>query len=195
MSIIFTENLPVMPYNKAEILRYSGTKKSNAQIDQLLEECLKEVDGKIQNRICYCEFDISRLDNEIDLGFTKFRSRLLKKHLKDCNKIILFACTIGIETDRLISKYCRLSISKALMLQAIGTERIEALCDTFENSLKGKYKKVQPRVSAGYGDIPLEIQKDIFKVLDCPRKIGLSLNESLLMSPTKSVTAIIGIGE
>jgi len=37
------------------------------------------------------------------------------------------------------------------------------------------------------------MQRDIFAVLDCPRKIGLSLNGSLLMSPSKSVTAIIGI--
>ena len=37
------------------------------------------------------------------------------------------------------------------------------------------------------------MQKDIFAALDCPRKISLSLNESLLMSPSKSVTAIIGI--
>lgn len=53
--------------------------------------------------------------------------------------------------------------------------------------------RLKPRFSAGYGDLPLEVQKDIFRVLDCPRKIGLTLNDSLLMSPTKSVTAIVGI--
>ena len=36
-------------------------------------------------------------------------------------------------------------------------------------------------------------QKDIFKILDCSKKIGLTLTDSLLMSPTKSVTAIVGI--
>ena len=55
--------------------------------------------------------------------------------------------------------------------------------------------QLRPRFSPGYGDLPLELQKDVFRVLDCPRKIGLSLNESLLMSPSKSVTAIIGIGK
>ena len=52
---------------------------------------------------------------------------------------------------------------------------------------------MKPRFSPGYGDLSLEMQRDIFRVLDCPRKIGLTLNESLLMSPSKSVTAIIGI--
>ena len=51
-----------------------------------------------------------------------------------------------------------------------------------------------PRFSPGYGDLPLSLQRDIFRVLDCPRKIGLTLNESLLMSPSKSVTAIVGLG-
>jgi cobalamin-dependent methionine synthase I len=49
------------------------------------------------------------------------------------------------------------------------------------------------RFSAGYGDLPLELQRDIFGALDCQRKIGVTLNESLLMSPSKSVSAIVGI--
>jgi 5-methyltetrahydrofolate--homocysteine methyltransferase len=31
--------------------------------------------------------------------------------------------------------------------------------------------------------------------LDCNRKIGLTLNDSLLMSPSKSVTALIGVAK
>jgi cobalamin-dependent methionine synthase I len=37
------------------------------------------------------------------------------------------------------------------------------------------------------------LQKDIFAALDCPRRIGLTLGEGMLMSPTKSVTALIGV--
>ena len=80
------------------------------------------------------------------------------------------------------------------MFQALGAERIESLCDTFCNDMNNELGvRLKPRFSAGYGDLPLEVQKDIFRVLDCPRKIGLTLNDSLLMSPTKSVTAIVGI--
>jgi hypothetical protein len=75
-------------------------------------------------------------------------------------------------------------------LGAIGTERIESLCDAFCN----EFEKATHRVSAGYGDLPLEIQPQIFALLDCSRKIGLTLNQSLVMSPTKSVTAIFGLG-
>ena len=58
----------------------------------------------------------------------------------------------------------------------------------------GENKSIRPRFSAGYGDLDVSFQKEIFGVLDCHKKIGLTLNDSMLMSPTKSVTAIVGIG-
>ena len=86
-----------------------------------------------------------------------------------------------------------------MCLQALGSERVEALCDEFEKDIKkelgGEGVFFRPRFSPGYGDLPLEFQKDIFRLLECPRRIGISLGESLLMTPSKSVTAIIGFGD
>ena len=50
------------------------------------------------------------------------------------------------------------------------------------------------RYSPGYGDLSLESQKQVFALLNPPKYIGVTLNDSLLMSPSKSVTGIIGIG-
>lgn len=133
----------------------------------------------------------------LDLGFTVTHSRDLQKNLKGCCRIILFGATVGLELDRLIARYGRLSPSKALCFQAIGAERIESLCNAFNDEIDEIFREqgmyTRPRFSPGYGDLPINMQKDIFAALDCPRKIGLSLNVSLLMSPSKSVTAIIGI--
>ena len=49
------------------------------------------------------------------------------------------------------------------------------------------------RDSPGYGDFPLEAQREILVILDTPRKIGVSLTDSLLMVPSKSVSAVIGV--
>ena len=65
-------------------------------------------------------------------------------------------------------------------------------CDIFNNELKETHV-TRPRFSPGYGDFPLEFQKDIFNLLSPNKRIGLTLNNSLLMSPTKSVTAVVGI--
>ena len=49
------------------------------------------------------------------------------------------------------------------------------------------------RFSPGFGDLPLELQRQVTEALDCPRSLGITLGESLLMTPSKSVTAIIGM--
>ena len=162
------------------------------EIESVMEECIEEVSEKLTYKVCYAEFDISRKNGITDLGFLQTASEDLAKNLDGCRKIVVFAATVGLELDGLIAKYGRISPVKALMFQALGAERIEALCDTFTADILSD-REIKPRFSAGYGDFPLEAQKSIFAVLDPARRIGLGLNESLLMSPSKSVTAIIGI--
>ena len=194
--MIYTEIYTAPEWNERECLRYAGTTPQavSAEERSLFEGCLKEVEKKLTYKVCWGRFPVRRTENGLDFGFFKTDSKALMKNLEGCEEIIVFAATIGLEIDRLIRRYSSLSPAKALFFQAIGAERIESLCDAFCDDLKGKGLQLRPRFSPGYGDLPLELQKDLFRVLDCPRKIGLSLNESLLMSPSKSVTAIIGIG-
>lgn len=197
------------PYDRKEILRYAGVRGSLSgtlaaqppelsEIWTLLESCLKELSGKLHYRVCCSEFAIAHEGGELDLGFARTASADLKKNLKNCESIVLFGATVGIELDRLITKYSRVAPSRALLFQAIGAERIESLCDVFCQEIReqkaalGQF--VMPRFSPGYGDLPLSFQTEIFRVLACPKHIGLTLNSSLLMSPTKSVTAIVGVG-
>lgn len=184
-----------------EIYRYLGVlgRDSENDIKATVESCIDELSGKLVYKVCFCSFEIFRNGNDIDLGVMKTNSKSLSKNLEGCDSAIIFGATIGIEIDRLISRYSSISPSKALVFQAIGAERIESLCNLFCDDIKGellkKNKTIRPRFSPGYGDLPLALQRDLFSVLDCPRKIGLTLNESMLMSPTKSVTAIIGIAD
>ena len=131
------------------------------------------------------------------MGFCVTESSVLKQYLCDCEKIILFVATIGHDIDRLILGNSVLAPSKATLLQAFGSERVEALCDAFCSEIKTEQIEkgfiTKPRVSAGYGDIPLAMQRDIFAHLDCTRKIGVTLSDSLFMRPEKSVSAIVGI--
>lgn len=131
-----------------------------------------------------------------DFGCFSVRSEQLAKNLQGCSKVLLLAATAGVGIDRLTEKYGRIAPSKALMFQAIGAELVEAVCDVFSKEYETEHNCIlRPRFSPGYGDLPLETQKDIFAVLECAKKIGLTLNDSLLMSPSKSVTAFAGIGE
>ncbi|MBQ4140215.1 MAG: Vitamin B12 dependent methionine synthase activation subunit [Clostridia bacterium] len=177
--MVYTKTYDAPPIDRREIMRYAGVRGDAPEIEAILDECLKESENKLTYKLCYGEFPVS--------FFVSVDSKDLKKHLEGCDKVILFAATVGIGIDRLISRYASISPTKSLLFQAIGAERIEALCDEFNSEFVGS------RFSPGYGDLPLEFQKEIFRLLDCPKRIGLTLNESMLMSPTKSVTAIIGV--
>lgn len=182
------------PVHRNEILRYAGVKGEVPDIQVLLEECLQEAECKLSYRVCWELVPVSQNNGALDLGFAETPSRDLARNLKGCEKAILFAATVGPQLDMLIARYSRISPAKALLFNAIGAERIESLCDLFCNEQKAQGLCLRPRFSPGYGDLPLSFQKDIFRALDCPGKIGLTLNESLVMSPSKSVTALIGIG-
>ena len=197
MMTVFTKIYDEPEFNISEIMRYAGVKKASLETEKLIDICLDECKDVFSYKVCFAEAEISCERDILHIGKVTAGGSALKKNLEGCNKAVLFAATVGIGIDRLIVKYSGLSPSKALILQAIGAERIEALCDTFNSEMCGKYAKeglfLRPRFSPGYGDFPLAAQREMFEVLDCPRKIGLSLNESLIMSPSKSVTAIIGI--
>lgn len=196
--MIQTEAFPLPPVNRRDILRYAGVKEETPELSALLEETLSEAAPVLTGRICWTEFPINREDDTLDLGFVKTRSAALRRNLSGCGRIVVFGATLGLALDRLIARYGQCSPARALMLQAIGAERIEGLCDVFCEKIRSEAAeqglRTAPRFSPGYGDFPLETQRDIFRVLDCSRRIGLTLNSSFLMSPSKSVTAIMGLG-
>ena len=179
---------------REEILRYAGCRQADVEVESLLESCLQEAEKALVYSVCYRELDV-KIQGDV-CNFTDFcvQSEALARNLAGCDKGILFAATVGVGIDRLMEKYSRLAPSKALLLQAVGAERIEALCDVFCADIAKMYhRETKPRFSPGYGDVPLETQREIFRLLDCPRQIGLTLNHSLSMSPTKSVTAFVGL--
>ena len=199
MNTVFTKIFEEPEFNIKEILRYAGCKEQTADVLDVLDECIEECKKELVYRVCYGEFPVTFGSGYIEFPFTRVKSTALAKNLSGCETAIVFAATVGIGIDRLIAKYGKVSQTKAVFFQAIGAERIESLADTFEKeqrNFKAAEKKfLRPRFSPGYADFELGVQSDIFRVLDCPRRIGLSLNKSLLMSPSKSVTAIIGISD
>ena len=198
----YTGEADVGAVRQSEIWRYSGHTGSKESISEELQSVLldvmEEVKGQFVYQVCYRKMPLIWEGSVPKLPFA-VQSVGLAKCLKGCDEVIIFAATIGLAPDRYIARYQRISPLKALLMQAYGAERIESLCDTFCEELKLQAAKLNrtcsARFSPGYGDLPLEVQREIFALLDCNRQIGVSLNESLLMMPSKSVTAILGVGE
>jgi hypothetical protein len=194
MTAIITKTYKAPPIREKEALRYGGCRAADEETLKLLRSCIDETEDKLTYNVCYGVFPVNINGGLCNFGAFSVQSADLAKNLEGCESILLFAATVGVGIDRLISKYGRISPARSVMIDALGAERIEALCDIFceDYALENKVR-LKPRFSPGYGNLPLAVQKDVFSVLDCPRKIGLSLNDSLLMSPAKSVTAFAGI--
>ena len=185
---------------QSEVLRYLGYRgqKADEAVTEQIRECIRETLKVIQPRFVYRRFPLTFLeDDTMEAGGLVLKSRNLSTNLRGCREVIYFAATLGNGVDRLMTRFGRLNITKAAILQAVGAAVMEAYCDQcqrgFEEKLKEEHLFLRPRFSPGYGDLPLETQKMIFSLLDCPKRIGVTLGDSLLMSPSKSVTAFVGI--
>ena len=191
--MINTVELDLPEVNVREVERYLGIKRSSNEVNELISRAGELIAPHIKTAAVYRLFDISIDGDECDLGFARTRSHSLAKNLKGCEKIILVCATAGLEIDRLIKRYEATSPALSHAISALGSERIEALMDSFCQFAREKYGSIKPRFSAGYGDFDIAHQRDIFAALAPHRTLGIALTDSLLMSPSKSVSAIIGI--
>lgn len=187
----------LFPPERKKIKRYAGIfGEVSRELEEKIECCLNECNDAFGFRLCATEFSIK---NFFEVFSCAKNSADLQKNLLGCANVVVFVATIGLGIDKLISKYARISPTKALIFQAIGAERIEALCDHFCADLKAEIiqegKSIRPRFSPGYGDFPLEVQRELLQKTGASKRIGVTLTESLLMVPTKSVTAVVGIIE
>ncbi len=194
MPEIYVERYAALPPpNEEEILRYAGARGcADGELKELLALCLAEAEPVFTFRVCYT---VLKREELTALCPSARESKGLSGALGEAERTLVFAASAGIGIDRLLNKYAAVSPVKALLFQAIGAERIERLCDEFCARRAAEYGGLRSRFSPGYGEFPLNAQKEIFQLLRCSQNIGLSLTESLLMTPTKSVTAIAGIGE
>jgi len=196
--LLRVEELGEIPFDEKEILRYALLPASAPAPEELpLRECLEAARGAAHCRAVWRRFPLKRHGEELDLGFARTASLSLCRHLEGCDEILLFACTAGAETDRRIARAKLTSPARGLLMHAIGAQQVEGACDLLCRRLAERFpdRQLTERYSPGYGDLPLVLQREVISALNCERTIGVTLLDSLLMQPSKSVTAIIGMKE
>ena len=190
--------------NVTEWLRYSCIpvyEQENAAKDPELassmEKALSLINGALSFRVGFVVVPLTWDEDGFPVFPFEQRSEKLRKNLQGCDRAVLFAATIGSGIDRLIRRYEKADPKLGLLLQGLGAERVESLCDAFNEEVKEICEETgcgtRMRYSPGYGDLPIEVQKVFLPLLDAERRLGITLSDSCLMAPSKSVTAIIGI--
>lgn len=184
--------------DRDEALRYLGYTRGacDERTYALLDASEKELRGVLSCKACFTRTGIKVTQEEsvvlCDLGALELPSHSLARNLCGCTSAFVFAATTGIGVDRLIAKYSTLSPAKSVIVDALASAAIEGWCNRVNTALVGTLHS-RPRFSPGYGDLDIGYQKNIVALLGAVKKIGLSLSDSMMMIPTKSVTAIIGI--
>ena len=194
--------MDISSISRREVLRYLGY-RGQAEPDKAvadeIEMCLGLLGEKAEPRHRVRSFPLE-LGPEHEIRFDRVytNSRQLSANLKGCREILVFAATLGLGADYLIQRYNRLQMSRAVILQAAAAAMIEEYCDQVCRELKAGYEAeglyLRPRFSPGYGDFPLECQPYLIECLDAGRQLGIRLTKGYLMMPSKSVTAVMGIG-
>lgn len=178
--------------NRAEVLQYLGWRGSeippevNAQLDGCLQETLTLASPRVVWRL------LPMLPGGLRVGDD------IQALLSESTQCVLLAATLGNALETAIRRAQVRGLTRALMPDCCGSAAIESVCDAAEAEIRaavGEGKHLTDRFSPGYGDLPLSVQPLLLDILDAPRRIGLTLTPTGIMTPRKSVTAILGIAD
>ena len=188
-----------MDIRTREAIRYLGYGKHaiDERTRRLIQDSFEELEQVTDAKFVYRIFEVSIPDTDVlKIGKLEIKSKNLSKNLKGCHMAVLFGATLGTGVDMLMKKYSIVDMTKAVVLQACAAAVLEEYCDKMQKqialeALEGLY--LRPRFSPGYGDFSILHQKELLEMLEAPKKIGLTMTDGYMLTPTKSVTAVIGI--
>ena len=174
-----------MELNIQEALRYLGVHEPDAALLTSLSALADELQQRISPRFAWV------LAETADL---RLPGNTAAKMLADCPRCAVLVCTLGATFDAWVRREQARDLTRAVMLDALGSVWVEAGCDAAEEAIHARFPEayLTDRFSPGYGDLPLDVQPMLLDRAGGSR-LGVTLTDSMLMVPQKSVTAIVGI--
>jgi small nuclear ribonucleoprotein (snRNP)-like protein len=189
-----------MNIDKGEVIRYLGgkNKKIDEQMNSIIDECIEEAKQYIKEKYTYKNFDLDKTKDGIVVKGTKLvlEGENIKKHLMNSDSCAIMVATVGVIIENKIRYYEKTNLTKAMILDSCATVAVEELCDEVEGKIKEEAKLrglgITYRYSPGYGDLSINVQKEIANIVGAYKYVGVTVTENSLLLPRKTVTAIIG---
>jgi len=187
-----------MRFDQKEAFRYLGVKgEADTSLSSLLERADKSLEEAAVPRHAVLRIPVAVEGSLVRTPAFTADCAALAKHLKNCREVYLFAATLGAGADRLMARYIKVDMAFALALQAAAASALECYADDIAKELSRSLEKeglyLLPRFSPGYSGFPIEFQTEILAALSADRAIGLSETASHMLTPLKSITALIGL--
>ena len=150
----------------------------------------------------YTIFDHVKLDplsKTVEVEGVVFHVKpIVFSQIKNAESVALFICTAGSEVDELSRKSMKEGdLLRGYVYDVIGSEVAESAADKMQEALKitaaSSGMKITNRFSPGYCGWDVAEQHNLFSFFP-DNYCGITLTDSALMNPVKSVSGLIGIG-
>lgn len=188
-----------MRIDVGEALRYLGAVDAPEALRRSVEGTARTLERTVQPQWVFRVFPVARVKDGFALvgADVTLTGQTARRMLPECAQAALLSCTLGARFDALLRAAQARDMARAVVLDACGSAWVEAGCDAAEDALRARFpeKYLTDRFSPGYGDLPLALQPGICAALDAQRRLGVTVTESLLLNPAKTVTAVIGLAE
>ena len=187
--------------DKNEALRYLGCKEKidDERMISLLDECEKRLISAAAPKYLYGVYPISFEPSGVKIADSgiMLTGNDAAEHLKNCDRIVLLCATLGQGVDVLLRQLQVTDMASAVTTDSLASAAVEQVCNRAEAEIFATVSSNSRtwRFSPGYGDLPIDIQYDLLSLLQAQKRIGLTVNDSNMMIPTKSVTAFIGLSD
>lgn len=182
-----------------EALRYLGAQGAAEELRRQAEEIWADLAQRLRPAFTFRVFDLEVTRSGVLLpeAGVLLSGKTAGELLADCRRAALMACTLGSRFDLELLAVQARDMARAVILDACGSALVEQGCDAAERDLSARLPEayLTDRFSPGYGDLPLDIQGAVCDALDAQRRLGLTVTESDLLNPVKSVTAVIGLAD
>jgi len=193
--------LTLTELDEREILRYLGCRgAADERTLNLVRRGQGELLSAIKPRFLYKVCSIFPAGDEDGVQMESgplLSGQDIKRHLLGCDRVAVMACTISAQADALVRRWEAEDMAYALVLDACASAAVEAVCDLAEENIRSALPGFHfpYRFSPGYGDLPIALQNELLHLLDAPRRMGLCATDHHILTPRKSVTALLGIAQ
>lgn len=199
-------NLHVIPLDvrvdEHEACRCMGcrtNKPLRPDIQNELDQRLAEAHDLIEPKAAYTILDVARMtDTELQLAGAPPFHGPIAGFLKPARRVAVCVVTIGPRLERYAAQLMKGDdVLGGYTLDAIGSAAADLACDALMDHLQlnvvSNDEAITPPFSPGYCGMSVDQQAPLFTIVD-GGVIGVRLNASMMMSPVKSVSALIGVG-
>ena len=157
-------------------------------VKKLIEIAIALISPKAVYKVAYVE---NKADTTVDINGVQFKSRVLRKNLDKVERVFLYIATIGkkLEDKAASTK----DLLEQYYLEEIANLTLDYTIEYLEKYLKTKYRieQLSTMEPGSLKDWPITQQKELFSIFGNTQKIiGVSLTDSFLMIPRKSVSGI-----